>query len=145
MEWCKKCKRRYMRDFRTRNSQRVHNHETGRTCDNPACGGKLYDSIINFGENLPERELTQGFANSRKADLCLAMGSSLTVTPAADMPLEVAERGNKLVIINLQKTPLDSEAALRINGECDKVMKLVMAKLGLAVPDFSLKRNVRIS
>lgn len=73
------------------------------------------------------------------------MGSSLTVTPAADMPLEVAERGNKLVIINLQKTPLDSEAALRINGECDKVMKLVMAKLGLAVPDFSLKRNVRIS
>jgi NAD-dependent SIR2 family protein deacetylase len=27
-----------------------------------------------------------GFKNSEKADLCLAMGSSLRVTPAADMP-----------------------------------------------------------
>lgn len=62
------------------------------------------------------------------------MGSSLTVTPAADMPSEVGERGKRLVIINLQKTPLDSLAALRINGECDKVMKLVMEKLGLEVP-----------
>ena len=49
------------------------------------------------------------------------------------------------MIINLQKTPLDSQAALRINGECDKVMKVVMAKLGLEIPEFSLKRHVRLS
>lgn len=40
------------------------------------------------------------------ADVCLAMGSSLTVTPAADIPKTVGENG-KLIIVNLQKTPLD--------------------------------------
>lgn len=66
-----------------RTAKKVHDHKTGRKC---ICGGDLYDSIINFGENLPEKELNAGFENSEKADLCLALGSSLTVTPAADMP-----------------------------------------------------------
>ena len=26
----------------------------GRTCDDPSCGGLLLDTIINFGENLPQ-------------------------------------------------------------------------------------------
>ena len=29
-------------------------HVTGRKCDDPQCGGSLMDTIINFGENLPE-------------------------------------------------------------------------------------------
>lgn len=42
-----------MRDFRTRTATKVHEHKTTRKCDNSKCGGDLYDSIINFGENLP--------------------------------------------------------------------------------------------
>ena len=131
MEWCSKCKRKYMRDFRTRNNKSVHSHGTGRKCDDPKCRGELQDSIINFGENLPQSELENGFLNAGKADLCLSMGSSLRVTPAADMPLEVARNHKKLVIVNLQSTPLDKVAALRINGDCEKVSSLLMAKLGL--------------
>lgn len=101
----------------------MHDHKTGRKC---VCGGDLYDSIINFGENLPEWELDAGFENSYKADLCLAMGSSLTVTPAADMPAEVGKRKKNLVIVNLQKTPLDKYAKLKIHAFCDKVMEKLM-------------------
>jgi NAD-dependent SIR2 family protein deacetylase len=50
------------------------------------------------------------------------MGSSLTVTPAADIPEEVGKKG-KLIIVNLQKTPLDGHAFFRINALCDEVMK----------------------
>lgn len=46
----------------------------------------MRDSIVNFGENLPQEELTRGEHEGEVADLCLAMGSSLTVTPAADIP-----------------------------------------------------------
>jgi NAD-dependent SIR2 family protein deacetylase len=89
-----------MRDFRVRNAMKTHDHKTGRKCQN--CGGELYDSIINFGENLPDWEIKSGFDNAEKADLCLAMGSSLTVTPAADMPATVGNNKNgHLVIINL--------------------------------------------
>lgn len=46
-----------MRDYRTRTAQKVHDHKTSRKCDNPSCKGDLYDSIINFGENLVEEVL----------------------------------------------------------------------------------------
>lgn len=42
-----------------------------------------------------------GFWHSKKADVCLSLGSSLRVTPAADMPALVGERNKKLVIVNL--------------------------------------------
>ena len=99
VEKCNKCKKEYMRDYRVRTAQSVHDHKTGRKCTVPGCKGDLLDSIINFGENLPERELKEGFAESEKADLCLAMGSSLRVTPAADMPATTADKGGKLVIV----------------------------------------------
>jgi NAD-dependent SIR2 family protein deacetylase len=56
------------------------------------------------------------------------MGSSLTVTPAANVPKEVSNNG-RLIIINLQSTPLDKYAYMKINGMCDDVMKKLAAKL----------------
>lgn len=52
LEVCLKCGKEYMRDFRVRNAQKVHDHNTGRKCDRPQCRGDLKDTIINFNENL---------------------------------------------------------------------------------------------
>ena len=144
LEICRKCKKEYMRDFRVRSAQKVHDHETGRFCEDNNCKGPLIDSIINFGENLNEKILEDGFENSAKSDLCLAMGSSLTVTPAADMPKTTSKSG-KLVIVNLQKTPLDSRAAMKIHAFCDTVMQMLMERLGLEIPEFKLVRRLRIT
>lgn len=67
------------------------------------------------------------------------MGSSLTVTPAADIPKWVGQTG-KLVIVNLQKTPLDQYAYIRVNAMCDDFMKLLMAELNMKVQKFKLRR-----
>jgi NAD-dependent SIR2 family protein deacetylase len=139
LEKCKKCGSQFLRDFRTRESQKVHEHQTSRKCEK--CKGVLEDSIINFGENLPEYELNKSFEEAEAADLCLAMGSSLTVTPAADIPKLVSKKG-KLIIVNLQATPLDKYAYLRINGLCDDVMRRLAAQLQLKVRDFILKRLI---
>ncbi len=98
LEVCGKCARHYLRDYRTRTALAVHDHKTGKKCDNPKCGGELYDTIVNFEENLPQRDMDLGFAHCAEADLCLALGSSLVVTPAADMPAQAATHG-KLVIV----------------------------------------------
>lgn len=77
----------------------------------------------------------------RKADLVLVLGSSLTVPTACELPEEcLAARhckpdtwshreklswpkdGGQLVIVNLQPTPKDSMASLRIFASCDEVM-----------------------
>jgi NAD-dependent SIR2 family protein deacetylase len=77
------------------------------------CGGPLKSSTVDFGESLPERDLELAFEHSRKSDLFIVVGSSLVVTPAADMPAEALAAGAKLVIINEGKTPFDRHAHLR--------------------------------
>ena len=79
LEICRKCGKDYMRDYRTRTAKKVKEHQTGRICDNPKCKGLLYDSIINFGEDLKEDVIDRAFAEGKKCDLMVAMGSSLRV------------------------------------------------------------------
>lgn len=50
LEMCTTCGREYLRDFRVRNAEKVHDHKTGRKCDDPLCKGDLIDTIINFNE-----------------------------------------------------------------------------------------------
>jgi len=46
-----------------------------------------------------------------------------------------------LVIVNLQETPLDMIASLRIFAKCDDVSKLLAEKLSVEIPAFRLKRS----
>ena len=93
------------------------------------CGGRLEDSVVNFGQPLPEQELEQSFEHSRKADLFVVLGSSLTVTPAADMPGEALRNAGTLVIVNHQPTPYDHKAHLRFNEGVGEVLPRVVKQL----------------
>ena len=52
----------------------------------------------------------------------------------------VGKGGKRLVIVNLQATPLDRFCKLRIFAKCDEVSKMLMSKLGLEIPEFRLRR-----
>lgn len=88
---------------------------TNNVPDCPACSGRLKHATISFGQRLPADVLMEAARLSRAADLMIAIGSSLVVTPAADLPQIAKERGARLVIINRDPTPLDScaDAILR--------------------------------
>ncbi|QEG36336.1 NAD-dependent protein deacetylase [Bythopirellula goksoeyrii] len=77
----------------------------------PACrkcaNGRLKHATISFGQALPMEVLEQAAAWCREADLLLAIGSSLVVSPAADLPMLTKRNGGRLVIINRDTTPLD--------------------------------------
>jgi NAD-dependent deacetylase len=77
----------------------------------PQCDGRIKHATVSFGQPLPSRVLDQAAAWSQECDLMLAIGSSLVVTPAADLPLWAARAGSRLVIINRDETPLDRAAA----------------------------------
>ena len=79
----------------------------------PLCGGKLTSSVVNFGQSLPRKALADAFQYSEKCDLFLVIGSSLVVTPAADMPKVALEHRARLIIINQGETPFDRVAHLR--------------------------------
>ncbi len=78
-------------------------------CD--ACGdGRLKHATVSFGQSLPTNVLTRASEWCQQADLLFAIGSSLVVTPAADLPRLTKQTGGRLVIINRDPTPLDSLA-----------------------------------
>ena len=144
LECCMKCGGKYLRDFRTRTACKVHDHFTGRFCDDTNCQGRLKDSIINFGEDLPEEDLSRAYFHAEKADLCIAMGSSLRVSPANEIPRNVARNKGRLVICNLQKTPLDSKASLLIHAFCDDIMYGLMQRLDMPIPKWELVRRAKL-
>jgi NAD-dependent SIR2 family protein deacetylase len=69
-----------------------------------------------FGEALKPDDLTRAFEAASSADLVIALGSSLVVTPAADVPLTAARRGVPYVIVNQGETAHDEVATLRLDA-----------------------------
>jgi NAD-dependent deacetylase len=96
-----------------------------RVPDCPDCGGRLKHATISFGQMLPPEVLMEATRWARDADLMLAIGSSLVVTPAADLPRRAHEHGARLVIINREPTPLDSIAAATLRDPIGEVLKAV--------------------
>jgi NAD-dependent deacetylase len=96
--------------------------ETSHVPDCPQCGGLLKHATISFGQGLPEDVLGMAAEWCRRAELLLALGSSLVVTPAADLPRIAKDSGAKLVIVNRDATPLDSIADVVIHDSIGKVL-----------------------
>ncbi|GKT40470.1 NAD-dependent protein deacetylase SRT1 [Colletotrichum spaethianum] len=146
-EYCKDCGKEYLR---ATYEKTVHDHRTGRKC--AVCAGVLLDTIVNFGEYLPTEPLQLARDHAKKADLCLALGSSLTVPPACTIPESMGKKkrsranpdGGRLVVCNLQSTPLDHLSELRLWAETDDLMVRVMTKLGLEIPEFVLRRRLLV-
>ncbi len=95
----------------------------------PLCGGKLVSSVVNFGQSLPRKELDDSYCHSRHCDLFVVAGSSLVVTPAADMPKVALQSGARLVIINKGETPFDRFAHLRFEERTGEVLPPAVHKL----------------
>jgi NAD-dependent deacetylase len=93
------------------------------------CGGILKPDAVFFGEAMPLHETAEAERRSRSADLCIVIGSTLAVYPAALMPQFAVSSGAKLVIINDGDTELDHAAHVRIRARAGEVMTRAMARV----------------
>lgn len=88
----------------------------------PTCGGIVKSATVSFGQNLFPGVLERAFALVEAADLVLAIGSSLQVRPAADLPAAAVRSGIALAIVNDEATPLDQVADLVVSGRAGSVL-----------------------
>jgi NAD-dependent deacetylase len=59
---------------------------------------------------------------ARRCDLVLVAGSSLEVTPAADIPFLAVDSGAKAIIVNLEPTAFDTRADVVIHGDVTEIL-----------------------
>ena len=90
-------------------------------------------ATISFGQSLEPAELARAQAGAMAADLVVALGSTLSVYPAAAFPLLAARRGVPYVIINCGATEHDREVcvSLRIWGEVSEIFPPAVAAAAL--------------
>lgn len=90
-------------------------------CD--ACGGPVKAATISFGQPMPEQALRQAHAATIDCDLFIAIGTSLVVYPAASFPALATRHKARLVIVNGEPTPLDSDADLVLRGDIGDILE----------------------
>lgn len=90
------------------------------------CGGLIKPDIVFYGEGLNSSILMRAEHMFSYCDLCLILGSSLVVQPAASFPFNTIRGKGKIVIVNKQSTSLDSFATLHfddLNGLFEPLSK----------------------
>ncbi|MDP7011092.1 MAG: Sir2 family NAD-dependent protein deacetylase [Verrucomicrobiota bacterium] len=96
-------------------------------CD---CGGYLKPATISFGQNLREADLQKAFSAAAACDLVIALGSTLSVSPANTIPLAAAQAGVSYIIINRDETDHDgmAQVTLRLSGNVEEIFPPAVEK-----------------
>jgi NAD-dependent deacetylase len=76
------------------------------------CAGLVKTATVSFGQAMPAAAMVRAEEAVLEADLCLAIGSSLVVYPAAGFPRLAKRNGARLAILNREETELDPLADL---------------------------------
>jgi NAD-dependent deacetylase len=87
------------------------------------CGGILKSATVMFGQPLDRAVFARAVRAARECDLMLAIGSTLTVEPAASLCAVAMDCGTSLVVVNRDPTPYDAVAT-----------EVISEPIGTAVP-----------
>ena len=93
-----------------------------------SCGGILKSATISFGQSLEPAVINRAMRAAERADLLLAIGSSLQVYPVAGaVPLAKAA-GARIVIVNAEPTPFDDIADVVFRQPIGEILPALCAR-----------------
>jgi NAD-dependent deacetylase len=87
-----------------------------------ACGARLRPDVVWFGEMLDAGVLQAAFDAAAACELCLVVGTSSLVHPAASVPSAALHAGASVVEINPEPTPLTAHATLSLRGTAGEIL-----------------------
>ena len=108
--------------WRERNEEEIEasSIETLPRCSD--CGALARPAVVWFGEALDGALLQQAVADAQRATVCLSVGTSALVHPAASLPRIVLGAGGELIEVNPEPTPLSAHASICIAGSAGSVL-----------------------
>ena len=109
--YCQRCRKFHTAEF-------VKSSDGIPRCD---CGGIVKPDVVLYEEGLDQKTLENAVLAIYDADLLIVAGTSLTVYPAASLVRYY--RGNRLVLINRDKTPYDRYANLVFHESLGRIFE----------------------
>lgn len=94
----------------------------------PQCGALLRPDVVWFGESLDTVLLDRAFRAAEAAEICLGVGTSALVHPAASLPLATLRAGGKLVEINPDPTVLTTLATVSLRANSGETMHRLLPR-----------------
>lgn len=97
--------------------------------DDPACrtcGGILKSATISFGQDLVADDLRRAERAALTCDLFLAVGSTLTVYPAAALVPVAKQAGARVIVVNGEETAMDHVADVVLRGPISELLPLIV-------------------
>jgi NAD-dependent deacetylase len=88
----------------------------------PQCDKHLRPDVVWFGESLDPSIIGKVYSELETADVCIVIGTSALVQPAASFPLIVKQRGGKIVEVNVEQTMLTSVADVHLSGQAGQIL-----------------------
>jgi NAD-dependent deacetylase len=92
-----------------------------------SCGGILKSATISFGQGLVAHDLARADEAARRADLVLAVGTTLGVYPIANVVPLAKAHGADVVIVNGGPTEMDDLADVRLEGSISELLPMLVA------------------
>ncbi|MDP2293176.1 MAG: Sir2 family NAD-dependent protein deacetylase [Actinomycetota bacterium] len=99
---------------------RVRGGEADPPCE--LCGGVIKSDTILFGQNLVPHVIDAAMTAAERCDLVLAVGSSLSVFPAANVVPRAKSAGARVVIVNGEPTKMDRFADSVLIGQLSELL-----------------------
>jgi NAD-dependent deacetylase len=100
------------------------------TCRDAGRSGILKSDTISFGQALVPDVIDRAMSASGTCDLLLAVGSTLSVFPAASCVPIAARAGAKVVIVNGSPTDMDLLADVVIRGQISDILPAIVGGSG---------------
>ena len=112
---------------------RVRQGEDDPPCE--LCGGILKSDTISFGQALIPEVIDRAMQVSEQCDLMLAVGSTLSVYPAAACVPIAAAAGATVIIVNGQPTEMDHLADHLLRGQIGELLPAIVGAAKAGIPD----------
>lgn len=91
-----------------------------------SCGGLIKPDVVLYEEQLDSKTIDDSLDYISSADMLIIAGTSLTVYPAASLVRYF--RGNCLVLINRDPTPMDNETTLTLHGKVGEILSQIKVR-----------------
>jgi NAD-dependent deacetylase len=94
-----------------------------------SCGGILKAATISFGQGLVPEDLERSERAAQQCDLMLAVGSTLSVFPIANVVPLAKAAGARVMILNERPTEMDSLANAVVRGSISDILPRMLEPL----------------